>query len=87
MKLERRKFKSGIGNYKQQNLESKIFGKEYDARSATADVRSLPELLSNLRVSETDVFSFKVTVLSRSFPPLFRGSQIHRPVARRLAQS
>lgn len=79
--------KSDLGNYKQQNLVSKVLGKEYDAHDASADVKSLYELLSKLDFSEKDIFPINITLLSQSFTPLIKGSYISRPVARRLAQS
>ncbi|XP_021350881.1 uncharacterized protein LOC110448777 [Mizuhopecten yessoensis] len=87
LKLARRKFsKSEVGNYKQQNLVSKLLGKEYDAHDASADVTSLHELLGQLNYSEKDIFAFNVTALTDTFTPLMRASLITKPTARRLAQ-
>ncbi|XP_062601839.1 protein PML-like [Saccostrea cucullata] len=87
LKLSRRQFdKNVIGNYKQQNLVSKILGEDYDAHDASADVKSLYKLLGKLDFSEKDIFPFNVSVLTESLTPLIRASSITKPTARRLAQ-
>lgn len=64
--------KSDVGNYKQQNMVSKVLGKEYDAHDASADIKSLYELLSKLDFSEKDIFPINITLLSQSFTPLIK---------------
>lgn len=87
LKLSKRKFnKSEVGNFKQQNLVSKILGEEYDAHDACSNVNSLYKLLGQLDFTEKDIFPFNQTTLVESFTPLIRASSITKPTARRLAQ-
>lgn len=86
MKLAKQKYeKKEVGNYKQQNLVSKLLGKEYNAHDASADVLSLHELLQHLNFTEKDVFPFHSEILIRSFSPLLNGKKLTKATVRKLA--